>query len=614
VQTFIDSNITRNFLHTNLDNSLLSANFISKLNYLGSKGRINYFAKNYYSSAVTKLGKNLFRDLDNVKAGLGYSLREDLTGYLTYTGMFYSDEKNIQLKGLSSNLFYLNGVFDKTFDGAEINAILNAGYKNERQIDEFNKGISLSGDLNLTSLDFSGYSIDGELKLLLENLNPRKNSTVLTRVSFDKAYSDNLAHNSFDGFFSRIRKDFYFPADPTTQSQYGVNNNIERRTEYIAKAFDRFDYTISRKIGFYMTVNPYYRDIFKENSYIPAVSTASPSIYDTEIQELDINSDAALNFNYDKLDAQFKATFYERDEKHFLINQNRIQQIFAKEKQDLEASKDNNLNLFKLGSNIYYNLSLSNRIEFSGSASILRYNTPSNNDDRDELNYLIYVGHKYDNFRNLQLINSLDINLYHSVYIFGEKSSNNNWNRIIRFTSKNTFTPFRGFRTANTFSVMANYTVYDFEDIISTVRSYSFRQFNFKDSTNYLISRDFGIDLFGEIKLYERGELNWREFAVRPLNYFEDRIIHTLLDYFFNEKITVSAGFRFYEQRRYVYKNGSKTFDSFVKTYGPIGQLKVYINNNSYIEAVVSKDSYSYSAAALNTSNGNIYINVLWNF
>jgi hypothetical protein len=470
--------------------------------------------------------------------------------------------------------------------------------------------------MNITGLEMNSYLIDGQVKFLLENLNPRKNTTILTRISLDKSFSDNLAHNSLDGFFSRIRKDFYFPADLTTQQQYSVTNNIERRTEYIARANDRFDYTVSRKVDFYLTVNPYYRDIYKENYYIPSISTAAPSIYDTEIQELNVNSDAALRFNFEPVDALFKLSYFDRNEKYALINPGRIAPIFITQTSDLESSKNNHSTLFKLSSNVYYSISQKNRLELSGSASIFRYDTPSseNTDDRDELNYFIYIGHKYDNYKTLQLINSVDVSLYHTVYIFSDKSSNNNWNRIIRFTSRSVFNPFKALRTANTFSVLANYTVYDFEDIISTVKSYSFRQFDFKDSTNLLLSRYFGIDLYGEIKLYERGELNWNAFAERPLDYFQDRIVNSNLDYFFTDKIIFSGGYRYYEQRKFNYTNGVRNFVSFIRTHGPVGQVRAYIKNNSYIELVASYDFYNYDGTAPNSTNGNLYINVLWNF
>src|SRR5207244_12406958 len=96
-------------------------------------------------------------------------------------------------------------------------------------------------------------------------------------------------------------------------------------------------------------------------------------------------------------------------------------------------------------------------------------------------------------------------------------------------------------------------TVYDYEDIISTVKSYSFRQVNVKDSIIVNPLSHFGADIYGEIRLYERGELNWRQFSQRPINYFEDKIINYELNYFFNKFIIFSAGYRFFEQKRYNY-------------------------------------------------------------
>jgi hypothetical protein len=616
IQTFIDSTIYRNFLDSYLDNGILSAGFVSRFNYNNSSGRINYYLKNYYSSAVTKLNRNFYRDFENVKTGVGYSFNNNFKGFVNYTGMLFSDDKNIQIKGSSSSLFSLDGIYENSFSNFAFNSKFSGGYKLEKQIGELNRGISLAGEFNLDNLFISDFFINGELKLGYEDLDPRKKNQIVSRLYFDKSFNDNLAHNEFEGFFSRIRKDFYFPADANTQSQFGAENNIEKRTENIIKGYDRFDYTISDITRFYMNFNPYYRDIVKENSYIPKLTTASPSIYDTRIQELSVGADVALLFDFEKINFQLKAAYSERDEKHFLINSNRIASNFVKEKELLEASKNNHSSRFKLDGNIYYSPTYRNRFELSASSSILKYDTPSegNSDDRDELNMVVYLGHRYDNLENFQLTTSIDLNLYHTVYIFSEKSANNNWNRVLRFTTRNIFTPSEAVRTVNTFSVLANYTVYDFEDIISTVRSYSFRQMNFKDSTILRFTRELGMDIYSEIKLYERGELNWNAFSERPLNYFEDKIINSELNYFFNKFITLSGGYRFFEQRRFKYSEGNKIFDTYIRTYGPTAKLKIDWKNSSRIEIVTSYDYYDYNNKQPSTANGNLYINVYWNF
>ena len=616
VQTFIDSNITRNFLNTNFDNSLLSANLVSRVNYYNTFKNFNFYLKNYYSSSVTKLTENLYRDFDNVKTGAGYNLNDNLNISVNYLGQFFSDDKSFQLKGTSSNMVYLGAMYDKVIKGSQIYSLFNAGYKAEEQIGEFNGGPAVTGEFNIYGLNISDFLVDGQLRLGYESLDPRKKSLAYTRIYFERAFENNLARNEFDGVFSRIRKDFYFPADNNSKTQFGINNNIEKRIENIFKFFDRFDYSISNNIDFYLTLNPYYRKVTKENFYIPLTPTLAPSIYDTDIQELTVAGDVALNFSFDKINYQLKATYRERDEKHFLLNPGRIGGNFAKLIQDREATKNNHTSIFQLNSNLYYSLNLMNRLELSANASILKYDTPSkdNFDDRDELGFIIYLAHRFNNLKNLVLTTSADLNLYHTVYIFAQRSSNNNWNRVLRFTSRSFFTPADWFRNVGTFSVLANYTVYDFEDIVSSVQSYSFRQLNLKDSAIINFSRHFGIDIYGELKLYERGELNWREFSQRPINYFEDKIINSELNYFFNKFIIISAGYKFFEQRRYNYISGERVFDTFIRTTGPFARLRVEWKRNSRIEILGSYDYYRYGGNSPSSQNSNVYFNAIFNF
>ena len=616
IQTFIDSNITRNFLNTGFDNNRNTAGLISRLNFYNKQGRFNFFLKNYYSSSVTKLTENLYRDFDNVKTGAGYDVIKNLNVSVNYAGQFYSDDKTFQFKGSSSHMAYLSALYDGLYRGAQVYSVLNSGIKAESQFDENNSGLSTSGEFGIYSLNLSDFIVDGQLKLGYETLDPRKKNFVYTRLFLERAFENNLARNEFDGVFSRVRKDFYFPADIISGEQFGINNNIEKRIESIFRFYDRFDYTVSKNMGLVFTVSPNYRRVTKENTYIPVTPTLQPSIYDTDIQELSVAGDIAMNVQLAKLDYQLKAYYRERDEKHFLVNQQRISGNFVKIIENNEARKNNHSSIFKLNSNMYYNFNLMNRLEFSGGASILKYDTQSetNYDDRDELGYILYFGHRFNNLNNLVLVTSVDVNLYHTVYIYSEKSSNNNWNRVIRFTSKSFFEPSDMLRNIGTFSILANYTVYDFQDLVSSVKSYSFRQLNLKDSLILRFSRHFGTDIYGEIKLYERGELNWSAFTQRPVNYFEDKIINSELNYFFNNFITFSAGYRYFEQRRFNYVNGEKEFENYVRTTGPFAGIKARWKRNSYIEIIGSYDYYRYGDGSPGSENSNFYINAGLNF
>lgn len=616
IQTFIDSNITRNFINTYFDNNRNASRFISRLNVYKKQQRWNFFVKNYYSSSITKLTENLYRDYDNVKVGAGYDVRENLNVSANYNGQFYSDDRTFQLQGSSASIGYMSAVFEDIYKGAEVYSMLNAGYRVEHQLGERDAGPSVFGEFDLLNLNVSDFLIDTRLKLGYESIDPRKKSNLYAGVFLGRSFDNNQAKNEFDAAISRVRKDFYFTADNNTVNQFGVKNNIEKRIESIFRFFDRFDYNISDNVSFVFTLNPNYRKVTKEDTYIPITPTQQPGIYDTDIREYIVAGDAAVNFQFEKFDGQFKAYYRERDEKHFLLNPERISQNFVEIIQDNEADKNNHSNLFQMSSSLFYNLNVMNRLELSGSASVFKFDTPSevNYDDRDEVGFIIYLGHRFNNLKNLILTTSVDLNLYHTVYIFAQKSSNNNWNRVLRFTSRSYFTPADWFRNVGTFSVLANYTVYDFEDLVSTVKSYSFRQLNLKDSLIVNFSRHFGTDIFAEVKLYERGELNWNEFSQRPINYYEDKIINTELNYFFNDFIIISGGYKYFEQRRFNYLNGERIFDTFIRTTGPFARLRVFWKENSAIEVLGSYDYYRYGDDSPPGENPNLYMNINWNF
>lgn len=616
VQTFLDSSSTRDFFSNYFTNDRLSSNLISKFSYTLTKDKLEVFLKNYYSSNVSKLTTKLFRDYDNVVIGTGYYLKDNFKASLNYSGQLYSDEKNVKGQGTFSNYIYASGIFQDDFKGVSYYSRINTGYKIERQIEELNKGFSTNAEFKVTNLNINDYFFDGQLKLKYEDLNPRRNTIVYVKTYLDKSFTDGLARNELDASFSRIRKEFYFPADQTTINQFGIANNIENRIEYVAKGYDRFDYTISERVGFYLTVEPYYRNIFKENLYVPNSTSVSPSVYDTRVFEFMLGGEAALTYDYKKLNTQFRMKYSERDEQHTLINEYRIPFVFVRDKQNLEASKNNHSSTVRMTGSVNYDLTLKNRFEVSAMASLLKYDTQSNLnfDDRDELNYLFYIAHRYNNLQNLNLLTSVDLNLYHTVYIFAQKSSNNNWNRVIRLQSRSIFEPSKSLRSINTFSVLANYTAYDFEDLLSSVKSYSFRQFNAKDSTQWFITENLAADIYGEIKLYERGELNWRAFTLRPVTYYEDKIVNGYLSWFFSRRFFISAGYRFFEQKRFNYLNGDRIFDTFVRTLGPVAKFKAEFNSVSYIEVIGSYDFYRFPDESVNSSNGNIIINVMWNF
>ena len=122
----------------------------------------------------------------------------------------------------------------------------------------------------------------------------------------------------------------------------------------------------------------------------------------------------------------------------------------------------------------------------------------------------------------------------------------------------------------NEFEVLANYTVYDFENLVSPIRSFAFRQFGFTDSTTIELTRRLSVEWFSQIRLYERGELRWEDFSEHPLNYFEDKTYLGMLRYKLNEYLVFSVGIRYFSQERFSFAGADRRSESILQSTGPV--------------------------------------------
>ena len=110
-----------------------------------------------------------------------------------------------------------------------------------------------------------------------------------------------------------------------------------------------------------------------------------------------------------------------------------------------------------------------------GSIGILRYDTPSdqNLEDRDELLVALTLSTWHSVSRSLELGVVLDGTVDHLVYLLKERSANNNYNRVLRLSPRTIYRPAPWLYSLNAFEVLANYPVYDFEQQLPSVKSFS---------------------------------------------------------------------------------------------------------------------------------------------
>lgn len=614
-QTFLvqeDTLSLNNTIKTDFSNDINVSNLFSYINYKNTFGRFRVSINNKFSSNVSKLQQKFYRDYDETKAILNYMLNDKIE---TGAGIIYSsfsDNRNIGINE-NKNIFLFSNTDYKPFRELDLN--LKTGFVSDNQVGEENTGIKGVLNSNLRSFAFDNYISNGRMQLMYENLTEKLNYNAEVSGELYRQFEGFADNRGYIKFFNR-RTDLYFPATSDVRQLYDVNNNTESRIETFFGLEDRLNYLLNDNFIFTISGLYYARQVNRDIKYKTFSNVVIiDNSYDSKINESNLGVDPALEYFNDKFLARLKLQYTERSETHTPLGLDNYTQAQARELTRIERNKNNLGKRTSVYLDSYYHLTNTHYVKMMGSYSVFQYDTDSeeNFDDRDEIYFVGSLGHKYSNLNNFEIETTFDVSRSHLKYIFQQRSSNNNVNNIYRLTSNSYFLPFKNFVTKNIVSVLANYTVYDFEDMLSQVQSFSYRQLYVKDSTSYNFIKPMYLNFIGELKYSEQGEFFNDEFSVNPLTYYEDKNFTAELFYKLFENLIISGGYKYFEQRRYDYASGFKQLKNTIINAGPLANLRLYLNNFSFVKFTYSLDNYRYSESSLNNSSSSVILNVEWN-
>jgi hypothetical protein len=444
------------------------------------------------------------------------------------------------------------------------------GFRVDRQQDQTDQGWNYKLSSQLDSVDIDGYETLASLRLNVSNLSPRYFRSNGAQLFFAKDFLEG----SFDSLrfqWSNNRWDFYIPADSVMQKEFGVKENIRSRVDEIYNVSNTLHYAVGKELSAVVQTLVETRTISNAFRY---KSLLEPTMIPYDVTVLEQRLEGGIDLNYRDINNIFASVGIhtsERDERHILQKIDGVDKDIQESASEQESQLDNDARRTSLRGIFSMPVSSSDFVSFESSAGILRYDTPdsTNTDDRDEL--LITLSgresHRWNEYFEISV--TAEATLNHIVYLFADRSANNNWNRIFRLAPELTYTPSPVMRMVNTFEVLANYTVFDYETLIPTVESYSYRQFAFLDSTSYDMSSNMGLDFLLHVRLYERGELQWKAFTERPQQYFQEVTFSPAVRYTIQERLVCAAGFRSFVQNRYLYNGAARVTDGNYFSYGP---------------------------------------------
>jgi hypothetical protein len=478
-----------------------------------------------------------------------------------HSSLIYTDDKAVGLSSTSTHT--VAGGFSWTpLTGIDVTPMAGYRWDDQGRLRDHGTHLAFAGDVRNLMLD--GYRVGADLRLQEDRLSPRLLENHGGHASIGRTF-EGRTRDSLDLGIAVTRREFYAPSDTL--------RGIDSRSEQIFTFANVLDYDIDPRLLATLAVGVYTRGLHRDTrgaGTLPALP-----VFGSAIDEFRLETSAQATYGEPgELSGFLRLQYGERTENHearapATASADVLQQFDERNAQ--EQTKNTSTRRTAVSGSVSWPAGVSDTLAVAGSASILRYDTPSseNTEDRDEQLFALTLTTSHRIARTLLLTVALEGTMSHTVYLLGARSANNNRNRILRLSPGTVFRPSSAFLTANVFEVLANYTVYDFEEESALVKSFSYRQFAWHDSTAVELTDRLGLDFLGTLKFYERGQLNWGEFTERTENAYTERLLSLQARWSPAAGTMFAIGYRAFTQWRYSFVGREKSLDAVLRSIGP---------------------------------------------
>lgn len=300
------------------------------------------------------------------------------------------------------------------------------------------------------------------------------NSTTTRSAWFFFPGRKNQEHKYYTGFkkeFSRFARDsiqvgYEFIENSYHLAQEGKLENVEVNARYL---FNQLNYDMSDHTTFELQTRLQNRDVSQNN----------PALLNRR-EELNLLNNMKLAYAKGRFRGQFLFTTSQVSNLS-----SRLPQNGTESRNDIQGLQT----AFNL--DFRWQMSGSDAMRLAFSYTKYEYTSPDSTQhiDEDDLRFLSDLSYHHRFSRYFSGSIHGNVYLYHQIYIHATRSGNNNWNRIFQLAPAFTFRIPGVLKHSNRLKILANYTVYDFEDILPQVRSYIYRKLIYTDSLSLSVTR-----------------------------------------------------------------------------------------------------------------------------
>ena len=448
----------------------------------------------------------------------------------------------------------------------QLDARMNAGPKWDARLGHRDRGLTYDVKFNLREWRWLDYDHRFELGLDEDRYRRRRNTNVATLYQIGREFVPGVA-DSFKVFATNRRRDNYISAQ----------EEIESQREHVKGGSNVLYYRISPSVRFNLNSSLE----FKHVELAQFGETAAQRRRKRNDQK--IANDLGVEWRGRAWRGQFGLSYWRQTQQY---------ELNAADSDRPFSSRIAFITPDNVGSRLLMTGLLRGRVGRDSlsafvSVSKFRYDTPdtANFDDRDELriNTRAVWGHRFS--PTLRTEWTAGVNLYHMVYIFGERSADNNWNRIIFLRPEIHYRPNDRLQFRQTFEVLANYVDYDFEATFVSARSFVFRKAAMTDSLQWQVMPRTLLLADYRLQFEENGQLSWSQWTERIVGTRTLQWLNIYWQYEGSSVFRSSAGYAVFTRREWkhstdVFGNPRRDAAGDYLSHGPVLRLLYHSRSN----------------------------------
>ncbi len=552
--------------YLNMFKDNLSWNWLGKLHW-ESPAHANshfYFDNQFTSNLFLETSRNnKWRDENNLETFWSYPFSPTFKTISHLKSQIFSDDNNFVK--FSKHTFFQ----EFTYQPKNWLSVAPAlGWATEDIYSYPDQGLHSRLKFDLRSYDLGGYSTStggfGSLFLFPDRSNQEYRQFLAFRKQFSEQASDSIQVG-----YELIANSYPLPPSATRQEKQLEDMGANSR--YL---FNELSYRISSRSLFQVETRIQDRDVTQSNYLIQ-----------NHREELHLSNRIGIRFYSNSLLTVFA---FSTSQNTTLASRRPVGSDESRTDIDGLQSAFNYL--------LNWRINRSNQTQISLSYTKYEYSSPDTTQtiDEDDIRFIVdaVYRHYFSDYFSFQL--NAYIYLYHQIYIHPAQSANNNWNRIYQLAPSFIHRLGDRFENKYTIGILANYTVFDFEDFLPEIRSYLLRKMVFSDTLRTRLSRGLKFQLIYQLEKEDNGTFFKDIFAQQISRELLSHLIDVGLVYFRFSGFELTTALNWYIRKEWAYSaQNEKTLIRNYLAFSPRMTLLYNMNKRLHLFASFSPRTYT---------------------